>query len=228
MARHSILQTFYASRVWRDFRLMLIADRGPKCQHCGRLVADPKELIGHHKIELTPENVQDASIALNPDLVLLICHHPCHNQMHNRFGARRDRKVYLVYGPPLAGKKTFVSQQMLRGDLVVDMDRLYEAVSFQPAYDKPNNLLSNVFGIHNLLIDNIKTRMGKWGNAWVVGGYAEKFKRERTANDLGAEMVFIEASKEECLARIETNPNFLPVAHEWREYVNKWFDKYQQ
>ena len=77
---------------------------------------------------------------------------------------------------------------MHRGDLVVDMDRLYEAVSMLHVYDKPNNLFGNVIGIHNLLIDNIKTRYGKWNDAWVIGGYADRYKREKLAEDLGADI----------------------------------------
>lgn len=225
MARHSVLQTFYASDIWRDFRLGLIIERGPYCQECRELITDTKKLIGHHEVELTPENVHDHMISLNPLLVKLVCH-DCHNKAHNRFGSKRQRLVYLVYGPPLAGKKSFVLEQMMRGDLVVDMDKLFEAVSFLPSYDKPNNLLSNVMGLHNLLLDNIKTRAGKWGNAWVIGGYPDRFKRERTADDLGAELVFIETPKEVCFARLDADPFRSSSGAEWRGYIDKWFEQH--
>lgn len=227
MARHNILQTFYASDAWRNFRMLLIAERGMRCQHCGELVAKARELTGHHEVELTPDNVRDHTISLNPERVKLV-HHRCHNEIHKRFGAMRGRSVYLVYGPPLAGKMSFVSDQMMRGDLIADMDRLYEAVSLQPFYDKPDNLLSNVIGIHNLLLDNIKTRMGKWGNAWVIGGYAEKFKRERTADTIGAELVYVGATKDECLARLQADPVRSRNASEWRMYIDKWFEQYNE
>ncbi|XID91046.1 hypothetical protein ACF3MZ_21340 [Paenibacillaceae bacterium WGS1546] len=207
--------------------MTLILERGLRCEHCGEMVIHARQLTAHHKIELTPDNVHDVTISLNPANVILV-HHSCHNEIHKRFGARRQRQVYLVYGPPLAGKKTFVSEQMLRGDLVVDMDRLFEAVSFQPSYDKPDNLLSNVMGVHNLLLDNIKTRMGKWGDAWVIGGYPDKFKRDRTAEMLGAELVFISATKEECLARLSADTERQHVQAEWRGYIGKWFERYQE
>lgn len=225
MARHSVLQTFYASDKWREFRQRLILERGPYCEKCGRAVVHTRELTGHHEIELTPDNVHDHSISLNPKLVKLL-DHSCHNAIHNRFGAKRNRQVYLVYGPPLAGKKEYVQQQMMRGDIVVDMDRLFEAISFQSFHDKPDNLLSNVMGVHNLLLDNIKTRMGKWGNAWVIGGYPERFKRERTADQLGAELVFLEASKEQCIAALEADPSLSNARQEWEGYIVKWFERY--
>ncbi|MCM1567085.1 MAG: ATP-binding protein [Dehalobacter sp.] len=184
-----------------------------------------KELTLHHKIELTPENVQDVLISLNPDNVLVV-HHECHNRIHKRFGYHPEHNVFVVFGPPLSGKSSFVHEYMSRGDLVVDMDRLYQAVSLLPDYDKPDNLLTNIRGIHNLLIDNIKTRYGKWNKAWVIGGYADKYKREKLADDLGAELIFCNVSKEECFSRLEVDEARRYRKDEWRGYIEKWFNDY--
>lgn len=227
MAKFSIIQTFYASRAWRTFRMTLIAERGNQCQNCGRTIARASDIIGHHLVELTPENVHDHAISLNPDLVELVCF-DCHNRDHGRFGHHVQKRVYLVYGPPLAGKKTFVRQQKKRSDLIVDMDLLYAAVSGLPEYDKPDSLFTNVIGIHDHLIDNIRTRMGKWHTAWVIGGYADKFKRERLADELGAELVFIDVSREECLARLEADERLQYRRPEWRGYIDKWFETYRE
>jgi hypothetical protein len=117
---------------------------------------------------------------------------------------------------------------MSRGDLIVNMDQLYAAVSFLPFYDKPDNLLINVRGIHNQLLDNIKTRYGKWNNAWVIGGYADKYKRERLAEDLGAELVFCDISKEECLRRLKLDGDRQYRQDEWESYIDKWFNQYMK
>ena len=226
MARYAILHTFYAGDTWINFRLNLIAERGPYCQVCKKRIARAIEIIGHHKIELTPENVHDAMISLNPDNVYLVCF-DCHNIEHKRFGHQSSvRSVYIVYGPPMAGKQDFVQGRVQRGDIVVDMDRLYYAVSMLPNYDKPDSLLGNVRGIHSLLIDNIKTRYGKWNNAWVIGGYQDKYKREKMANDLGAELIFCDVSQEECLRRLEIDEDRQYRKDEWRGYIEKWFEQY--
>jgi hypothetical protein len=115
---------------------------------------------------------------------------------------------------------------MFRGDLVVDMDQLYAAVSLLPYYDKTDNLLTNVRIIHNQLLDNIKTRYGRWNNAWVIGGYADKYKRERLANDLGAEIIFCEVSHEECLRRLQIDHDRKFRQDEWKGYIDKWFERY--
>jgi hypothetical protein len=225
MAKYAVLKSFYASEKWINFRLGLINERGTKCSRCGERIARSRDLIGHHKVELTPENVHDRMISLNPDLVELVCF-DCHNKEHNRFGAKPKKEVYLVYGPPLSGKKSFVKENMSRGDLIVDMDQLYAAVSLLPFYDKPDNLLTNVRVIHNQLVDNIKTRYGKWNNAWVIGGYADRYKRERVANDIGAEIIFCDVSQEECLRRLSIDQDRRYRQDEWQGYIDKWFEKY--
>jgi hypothetical protein len=226
MAKYAILQSFYASEEWQRFRTLIINQRGMTCEHCGLLIAMVTDLTVHHIKELTPENVNDVTIALNADNVMLV-HHDCHNQIHKRFGYNsRSKQVYIVFGAPLAGKKTYVKQNIIRGDIVVDMDMLYSAVTLLPDYDKPDNLLSNVRAVHNLLLDNIKTRYGKWNNAWIIGGYAEKYKREKLSDDLGAEIIFCNTTNDECINRLSSDISRQYRVKEWTEYINEWFYKY--
>lgn len=227
MAKHNVLHTFYSSQKWVNFRLKLINDRGNTCERCKEFIARSIDIIGHHTIELTPENVHDYMISLNPELVELICF-DCHNEEHQRFGYENKKRVFLVYGPPMSGKTTLVKHRMKRGDLIIDLDLLSAAISFLPQYDKPDNLFSNVMGVHNQLIDNVKTRMGKWHNAWVVGGYADKFKRERMANMLGAELIFCNVAREVCIANLEQDEGRRYRKHEWTQYINKWFEQYRE
>lgn len=227
MGKYSALKSFYTSRRWHDFRIALIAERGPRCQKCGRIITDPLDLIAHHKEELSTDNYLDANVSLNPDNVILVCH-SCHDEIHERFGHKPERKVYIVYGSPLSGKSSFVRNQMKRGDLMIDMDALYAAVSGLPAYDKPNNLYQNVMAMHNVLIDNVKTRYGKWNNCFIVGGYPEKRKREALADELGAELVYCEATKEECLVRLMGDEARRTRRDEWRGFIDTWFEKYTE
>ena len=128
----------------------------------------------------------------------------------------------------MSGKTTLVKDQARRGDLIISMDRLYEAVSMLPGYDKPDNLFNNVIGIHNQLIDNLKTRYGKWNNAWVIGGYSDRYKREKLCDDLGAQLIFCNVSKEVCLRRLEIDEDRKQRKDEWIKYINKWFDDYTE
>ena len=226
MSKHAIIKAFLSSDPWINFRLMLIAERGNKCQRCGKIIPRSIDIIGHHKIELTPENVHDYNISLNPENVDLVCF-GCHNAIHKRFGQqKKGRTVYVIYGPPLSGKRQYVQEHVQRGDIVIDMDRLYQAMSGLPYYDKPDNLLTNVMGVHSLLIDNIKTRHGKWNDAYIVGGYADKYKRDKLVADLGAELIFMDVSIEECLSRLNTDTDRSYRQDEWAGYIRKWFEQY--
>lgn len=169
---------FYRSARWRMLRQTLMHERSGKdgliCTHCGKPIFRDYEAILHHVIELTPQNVNDAEIAYNPENLVFV-HLHCHNEIHNRFGGRiktYQRKVYYVYGAPCSGKSTFVRNNMQAGDLVLDIDRLWSALSGQPEYIKPNALKPIVFNSRNAIIDSIKTRAGSWQQAFVIEGGA--------------------------------------------------------
>ncbi len=229
MSRRQELHRFYASDTWQDLRAALIAERGNRCEYCGKDVANARELTLHHIKELTPDNVHDAMIALNPENIQVV-HHGCHNKIHRR-GAKDyiERNVYLVYGPPLAGKSSYVRDRMQPGDIVVDMDMLYMAVSGLKKYSKPDELLPTVLGLQAALIDNIKTRYGKWHNAWIIGGYADRYKRDKLARDTGAGLVFLYASADECKARLEQVTDIRKEHKKaWAGYIDKWFETYTE
>lgn len=212
---------FYASRPWRELRRAIIAERGPTCERCGKVILCESEIIGHHKIRLTPDNVSDAGVALNPDNVSIICAE-CHDIEHKRFkGSTAHKDVYLIYGAPCSGKTTLVEQMRERGDLVIDMDLIYMAVSGCAKYDKPNALKNNAFAVRDLLLDNVKTRFGFWQRAFIVGGYPHRAQREDLERRLGAEVIYCDATIDECLARADERGVF---AEDWRRYIRRWFD----
>ena len=187
-------------------------------------MADTSKLIAHHIQELTPETVTDASVALNPANVELVCF-DCHNKAHKRYG-QGTHHVYLVYGAPCSGKSTLVRQMMHRGDLVVDMDLLFYAVSGCSLYDKPDQLKSDVFAVRSLLLDRIQHRAGRWGDAYIIGGYPFKLEREELARKLGAELIFCGLPKAQCKANARASRGNLAKA--WEGYIERWFDDYQE
>jgi hypothetical protein len=227
MTNNPWLRKFYRSREWTNFRMMLISQRGPICSDCGRLVSNSIELIGHHEVELTPENVHDYSISLNPEKVKLICR-DCHDKRHMRFGyVNQGRQVFFVYGPPLSGKTMYVQQNKSHQDIVVDINVLFSAVTGLPEYDKPDALLPIVRQVQRQLLDHVRTRFGKWHNAWIVGGYADKYQREQVIANTGAEPVYMDATMDECLARLRTDSRLVYRQSEYEDYIRKWFEQYR-
>ncbi len=219
------LFTFYRSKEWKELLKTLKMERVNRegyiiCEHCGKPILKAYDCIGHHKEELTEENVNDVSISLNPNNIALV-HHRCHNKMHNKLGYSH-RQVFIVYGSPLAGKNSWVAENAESGDLIVDMDAIWRCVSGCDKYTKPNRLKSVVFGTRDYLIDCVKYRRGKWLNAYIIGGYPYQMDREKLAERLGAREVFIDTSKDECIKRLY-NCNDGRNVDEWLHYIEDWW-----
>ena len=232
----AILKRFYSSPEWLTFRELIIKDRMKDgrviCEQCGKTIVVSKHIQVHHIIELTEENYKDVSISLNPDNVKVWCH-ICHNKHHKRFCGgghkRKEKAVYIVYGPPMSGKTSYVIEHMEEGDLVVDMDSLYQAVTLLPKYHKPDILRYNVFAIRNAIIDNIKTRYGGFRTAWIIGGYARKVEREKLAKDLNANLILMNADRDTCIRRLkDCNDYRAEHKEEWTTYIDNWFEDYRE
>lgn len=221
------LSTFYQSKEWEDFRKVVIMSRFNDCgeticEYCGKPIVKQYDIIAHHKEYLTEQNVNDATIALNQSNIELV-HHACHNRIHDKLGAV-SQKVYLVYGPPLSGKTTYVKNIIGAGDFVVDMDSIWQCVSGRERYKKDGRLNAVVFGVRNNLLEAVKYRRGKWNNAYIIGGYPLSGERNRIAKELGAELVYLPATKEECIERLGMDE--LRDKKEWKKFIEDWFEKY--
>ncbi len=215
------LHQFYCSKAWRDLSYKLKVEAGGKCNRCNNIYTDFSKLTGHHKIELNEENVSDPLISLNAEEIDIICHN-CHNQEHKRFGNKQE--VYIVYGSPLSGKTTLVKELMNYGDIVIDMDALWKALTFQEEFIKPNNCRFNLFKIRDELLQQVKMRYGNWYNCYIIGGYPDKYERERLVQELGAELIYCDSTKEECLSRLEKSNK----PEKWLDYINDWWDKFER
>lgn len=213
---------FYTSDEWRDVREILLLDRHMTCEVCHKLIHKKYKAIGHHKIELNMSNLNDPTITLNLDNLMLVCN-KCHNILHNRFGSKTQHR-YLVYGSPLSGKRTYVSESAGKNDLVISMDDIRYGITGGKLYDNSNNTLDDVYAVRDFLIDRVRNKATKAHDIYIVGGYPYKGERERLCKELKLEPIFIDASKEECLARLdEANDRDKRL---WTGYINEWFSRY--
>lgn len=230
---YNTLSKFYTGREWARFRESLMFDRLAVdgvlyCQHCSGAITKKYDCIAHHVTELTTENVNDVSVSLNPENVLLV-HHRCHNIIHERFGGQTARKVYLVYGAPFAGKRKFVTDNAAAGDLILDVDAIWQSLTGQPSHVKPDRLKRNVFAVRDTIMDQIKTRFGLWRNAWVIMGAPLIMERQRLQQKLGCELIHIDTPQAECYQRLAAACEGSAINHgEYKKYIDTWFEKYQE
>ena len=221
------LENFYQSKTWIKLYTALRLERtDPEgnliCWHCKKPIVNKYDAIAHHTLFLTDANVNDASVSLNPDLIQFV-HHRCHNKIHNKLGYQKQ-EVYLVYGSPLSGKSTYVDTVAERGDLIIDIDLIWQAVSGGQKYIKPPSLNSVVFGIRDYLLESVRIRRGKWNNAYIIGGYPLISERERLCRQMGAREIYIESTQQECLSRLQDEPD--RDKDEWIRYINAWWERY--
>lgn len=226
MAHSPELQRFYASKRWRDLRNVLIIQRHGICDRCGLdCSTDTSQLIAHHKKHLTDETLKDPNIAVNPDNIEILCPH-CHALQHADRGFIKGRKqVFIVFGAPLSGKTTYVKENMEDGDLIVDMDYIYHAISLAPIHTHSVELQRTAFAVRDFLYDQIRMRNGNWTTAWVVASLPRKDERARLASRLGASTILIEATQEECIRRLINDPSdHRGIAFE--NVIRGWFRDY--
>ena len=227
------LPQFYNSDAWRTLRLQIIHDRTGadgilRCEHSGKPLVRTFDIVAHHKIPLTMANVNDFSISLNPDNIMIVSQ-SAHNEIHARFGYTAQRKVYYVYGAPCSGKTTFVQSVKGNSDLVVDMDNIWQCITGGERYEKPNALKTNAFAIRDLMIDMVRTRTGNWEKCYFIEGGAREADRSRRIDLLGAEGIFIDTDKETCLMRLASDLTRSQAQKaEWKKYIINWFEEYTE
>ena len=93
---------FYNSAAWLKCRADYISKVNGLCERCPK----PTEgLILHHKIELTPDNINDPNVALNQDNLEFLCL-DCHNAIHLKQNVTQNNLKFnangdLVQIPPV-------------------------------------------------------------------------------------------------------------------------------
>lgn len=220
---------FYQSKAWINLLNVLKNERVNEageiiCEYCGKPITKKYDCIGHHKIPLTESNVNNAEVSLNPDNIALV-HHVCHNRIHNKLtNWYVPKQVYLVWGSPFSGKSTYVNEVRERGDLIVDIDNIWQCVSGCKRYVKPDRLKGVVFDVRDKLLESVKYRRGNWNNAYVIGGYPLIGERERLIKTLGAREIFIECSYDECMMRLKNCDDGRDM-NEWKKYIDDWWRK---
>lgn len=172
------LETFYTSNEWRKFRETFIAERLARDgelidEETSEAIIDPSRAVLHHRIHLTEENVNNREISLNPKNIELVSEQT-HIKIHDRFNCN-GRKIYIA-------KRA--EDVKIKYDLIDDFDLLKKAVG-----DADNSLINdNVWVLYNSIIDQIRTRRGKWTTAVVISNTTQieynRLKKLLGASDL--------------------------------------------
>lgn len=96
-------KSFYKSKLWQEVRESILKRDNYLCQTKG--CYNPAEEV-HHKTKLTPENINDTNISVNPSNLISLCAE-CHKAIH--------------LGDKVAGiRKKTKEQQSILPDVIFD------------------------------------------------------------------------------------------------------------
>src|SRR5690554_3560909 len=116
---------------------------------------------------------------------------------------RNGHKVIIVWGAPGSGKTTYVKKNMKYGDMVIDLDFIKQAISFQEKTEAPDSLLDVALKVRELLYSIVAGRQIPECTVWVVAGLPSYKERKELKNRLQAnELIFMKASREQCIRRV--------------------------
>ncbi len=193
-ARASASERGYDRR-WQRLR-KLILHRDPICAICDRQASTdidhiiPKAQGG----EDTEENLQG------------LCH-ACHSKKTAN-EARPSIPTTIIAGPPGAGKSSYAAVRMRHGDLLVDLNTLYQAISGLDLYDKPQSLLQFAIaardGIYYRLAHLWKYTV-KPRHAWIIATLPKVGDRAELCAELGGSTVVLETSPNDCIRRLQAD-----------------------
>lgn len=105
MARDFAL-SFYQSKQWTRCRDAFMKSKYNICERCQGIA-----YIVHHKVHITPSNINDPNITLDWNNLQALCH-DCHNAVHGKGeafieGVSFDSNGDLIYVPPIPEKYIF-------------------------------------------------------------------------------------------------------------------------
>lgn len=83
---------FYSSGAWKRTRELIRKRDKMICQRCHKLVTEKG--IVHHIKHLTPQNIDDLEISLNPSNLEFVCDE-CHKKIHDK-GFKNKQKDSFV------------------------------------------------------------------------------------------------------------------------------------
>ncbi len=136
--------------------------------------------------------------------------------------------TYLICGPPGAGKTTYALKHMSPGDVIIDWDLLFVAVSGQPLHHNEACLNELVSDLRDILIESVPEH-GYPGvrNVWVTLCAAKKETRDYWRDIKGAKVILLKERISTCLARLAEDP----TRHDWEKWkpdVERWWKEFRE
>lgn len=109
--------------------------------------------------------------------------------------------IHVVLGPPCSGKSTYVREHKKDGDIVVDFDRLAEALGNDEKHAAPSPIKEVAFIARGAVIYEI---CKKDYEAWIIHTMPTEFQR-KLYDEADAEYIEMDTDMQTCLERCEAD-----------------------
>lgn len=135
--------------------------------------------------------------------------------------------IRIIAGPPGSGKSTIVSRLFSKGDILIDLDRIYEAITNLNSHnEKDIDLLKISLYIRSCLYEYIR-RYVRERNVWVIACMPNGRKREMLSRQLcDAKVYLVKTTPEECMKNILNDESREYSEQYAQQIVDEWFTKF--
>lgn len=238
---HPQMKKIYNSTRWQNCREYIFNKYFGLCADCGS-----PGLEVHHIKHLTLTNIDDPNIVYGEDNLVLLCR-ACHFKRHGKREMREVKpkkskmrkglyfdaegnmcvmKKYIVHGAPGSGKSTYIRRHKEPGDLIVDLDLIFQAISLEDKADLPINLLDTALYVRECLYQSIESMEVDSKTVWIAATLPDRDEREELKKRLGAELIHIDTAEEECIYQAMNDPERKDFELQ-KKIIRKYFSKYK-
>ena len=129
-------------------------------------------------------------------------------------------KIYVVHGPPLSGKSTYVREHKGPNDLIFDFDLVMAALSGRTCHDHNDNLAGYVLGVRDLIIARLASE-DRLDAAWIIATRVGTRLRQALTG-LDVEYVELHINAATAKERLRSNPDGRDITI-WDQVIDKHF-----
>lgn len=220
---------------------------------CNRCNEKPGKIV-HHKIPITPQNINDPYITLNFNNLEYLCQ-DCHSEEHLKRGAikkdvefdtngnliKRDRNntdniylpsivkpinkdIYIVCGAPGSGKSTYVNKNADQEDLIIDLDNIIMQYTNKPLYSNTEKYVRIAIERRNEILNSLNSYKSK--RVWFIVSAPTSNERKHWKEQLDGTVIMLDTSKDECYKRLERDTRRSNNIMKYKVAVRNWFINY--
>lgn len=225
----------YDSVAWKQLRKIVLSEE-PFCQctdalckavtehpnqedgPCGRIAGEVDHII--------PMRLGGQPLARSNAQSLC---HDCHVRKTRKEdgwnGGKEGKRVFVIYGPPGAGKSTFVENNAKKGALILDFDKLVSSITNIPTHRKPEHLLKFAWEARDAILNQLDKTEDPI-TAWIIDSGFKRSKIDEYIARYGAKVFVLETPELVCIQRVDADLN-RDMSTDWQGLIRLWWSTYR-